>query len=113
MDTIRQQKTARLIQKELAEIFLHEGKNFFGNSMITVTVVRISPDLSIARVYLSLFAVKDKESLLKTIKIYTSEIRKLLGMRIGKQVRIIPELNFYLDDSLDYAEKIDKALKNK
>lgn len=113
MDTIRQQKAARLIQKELAEIFLHEGKNFFGNSMITVTVVRISPDLSIARIYLSLFGVKDKEALLKTIKIYTSEIRKLLGMRIGKQVRIIPELNFYLDDSLDYAEKIDKALKNK
>jgi len=111
MDSIRQQKAARLIQKDLAEIFLREGKNMFGNAMITVTTVRLSPDMSIARVYLSLFGVKDKDSLYKNIQIYTSEIRKLLGLRIGKQVRIIPELKFFIDDSLDYMEKIDKALK--
>lgn len=112
MDSIRQQKASRLIQKELAEIFLLEGKNWFGSAMITVTQVRISPDMSIAKVYLSLFAVKNKESLLQDIAIYHSEIRKKLGLRIGKQVRIIPELRFYLDDSLDYMEKIDKALKS-
>ncbi|MPM27559.1 30S ribosome-binding factor [bioreactor metagenome] len=111
MDSIRQQKAARLIQKELAEIFLLDGKNMFGNAMITVTTVRLSPDMSIAKVYLSLFAVKDKDSLFKDIQIYTSELRKLLGQRIGKQVRIIPELKFFIDDSLDYMEKIDKALK--
>ncbi|HPB01701.1 MAG: 30S ribosome-binding factor RbfA [Bacteroidales bacterium] len=112
MDSIRQQKAARLIQKELAEIFLLDGKNMFGNAMITVTIVRLSPDMSIARVYLSLFGVKDKESLFQDIQIYTSEIRKLLGQRIGKQVRIIPELKFFIDDSLDYMEKIDNALKS-
>ena len=111
MDSIRQQKSARLIQKDLAEIFLLEGKNWFPNAMITVTQVRISPDMSIARVYLSLFAIKDKESLLQDISIRTNEIRKHLGNRIGKQVRIIPELKFFIDDSLDYMEKIDKALK--
>ncbi|PKP03570.1 MAG: ribosome-binding factor A [Bacteroidetes bacterium HGW-Bacteroidetes-6] len=111
MDSIRQQKSARLIQKDLAEIFLLEGKNWFPNAMITVTQVRISPDMSIARVYLSLFAIKDKESLLQDITIHTSEIRKHLGNRIGKQVRIIPELKFFIDDSLDYMEKIDQALK--
>ena len=111
MDSIRQQKAARLIQKDLAEIFLREGKNMFGNAMITVTTVRLSPDMSIARIYLSLFGVKDKDSLFQNIQIYTPELRKLLGMRIGKQVRIIPELKFFIDDSLDYMEKIDKALK--
>lgn len=111
MDSIRQQKSARLIQKDLAEIFLLEGKNWFPNAMITVTQVRISPDMSIARVYLSLFAIKDKDSLLQDITLRTNEIRKHLGNRIGKQVRIIPELKFFIDDSLDYMEKIDKALK--
>ena len=112
MDSIRQQKAARLIQKELAEIFLLERKNMFGNAMITVTIVRLSPDMSIAKVYLSLFGAKDKDSLFQDIQIYTPELRKLLGLRIGKQVRIIPELKFFIDDSLDYMEKIDKALKS-
>jgi ribosome-binding factor A len=111
MDSIRQQKASRLIQKELAEIFLLDGKNMFGNAMITVTIVRLSPDLSVAKAYLSLFGVKDRDSLFKDIQIYTPEIRKILGKRIGKQVRIIPELKFFVDDSLDYIEKIDQALK--
>lgn len=112
MESIRQQKIARLIQKELAMIFLREVKSLFGNAMITVTRVRMSPDLSIAKVYVSIFAVKDKNSLFNDIEIYSSEIRKHLGNKIGKQVRIVPELKFFIDDSLDYIENIEKALKN-
>ena len=79
--------------------------------MITVTAVRISPDLSFAKIYLSLFGVKDREGLLKLIKVNQSEIRKHLGQRIKKQVRIIPELNFYIDDTMDYADRINELLK--
>jgi ribosome-binding factor A len=72
----------------------------------------VSPDLSIARVYVSIFAVKDKSSIFEDIEIYSSEIRKHLGFKIGKQVRVIPELKFFIDDSLDYIENIDNALKS-
>lgn len=110
MESIRQQKMARLIQKELAGIFIKELKSLFSNAMITVTRVRMSPDLSIARVYVSVFAVSDKESLYEDIQIHTSEIRKHLGNKIRKQVRIIPELKFFIDDSLDYIENIENVL---
>jgi len=111
METTRQLKVARLVQKEIADIFMRDGKNYFGSALITVTGTRISPDLSFAKIYLSLFGTKDREALLKLIKEHQSEIRKKLGQRIGKQVRIIPELNFYIDDTMDYAEKIDKLLR--
>lgn len=112
MESIRQQKMSRLIQKELAGIFLREVKDLFSGAMITVTRVRMSPDLSVARVYVSIFAVKNKDSIYEDIEIYTSEIRKHLGNKIRKQVRIIPELKFFIDDSLDYIENIDNALKS-
>ena len=110
MDTTRQLKVARLIQKEVADIFLKEGKNYFGSAFITVTGVRISPDLSFAKIYLSLFGTKDKQALLKLIKEHHSEIRNYLGKRIRQQVRVIPELNFYLDDTMDYAARINELL---
>ncbi len=111
MDSTRQQKFSRLIQKELGEIFLLETKGKFGNIMITVTETRVSPDLGMAKVYVSLFPVKDKEQVLTLIKKNTSEIRGLLGKRIRHQARVIPELVFYIDDSLDYAERINELLK--
>ena len=111
MDTTRQNKVSRLIQKELGEIFQRETKVFFGSALITVTQVRISPDLSVAKVYVSLFNVKDNAKLLEDIKKHTKEIRGKLGERIKKQVRIIPNLVFFHDDSLDYAMKIDELLK--
>lgn len=111
MDSTRQLKVARLVQKEIADILLREGKNYFGSALITVTAVRISPDLSFAKIYLSLFGTKDREALLTLIKEHRSEIRKNLGQRIKKQVRIIPELNFYIDDTMDYAERINELLK--
>ncbi len=110
MESTRQQKISRLIQKDISDIFQREGKNMFGNVMITITKVHVTSDLSIAKVYLSLFATKDKDALIKQIKLHSKEVRFKLGQRIGKQVRAIPDLQFYVDDSLDYIEKIEKLL---
>ena len=111
MDSTRQLKVSRLIQKELGEVFQQETRILFGNALITVTQVRVSPDLGIAKVYVSLFNVPDTKVLLKLIQANTKEVRMKLSGRIKKQVRIIPNLVFFLDDSLDYAMKIDALLK--
>jgi ribosome-binding factor A len=111
MDTTRQNKISRLIQKELGEIFQRQGRSHFDGAMITVTNVIITKDLSLAKVYLSLFATKDKDSLLKKIESNTREIRMNLSQKVRNQLRIIPELKFYIDDALDYIDNIDKLLK--
>jgi ribosome-binding factor A len=113
MESLRQQKVNKLIAKELAEIFRAEARSMFGGGFITVTTVRISPDLASARVYLSIMAAKDKQAIFKLIQDQTSVIRKKLGMIVGKQLRIVPELSFFIDDSLDYAMKIEELLKKK
>ena len=112
METKRQEKISRLIQRDLSEIFTFESRNLFNSSMITVTKVLVTPDLSIARVYISLFATADKEALLTNIKTHTKLLRGQLGNRIHLQLRVIPELHFYIDDSLDYIEKIDNLLSD-
>jgi ribosome-binding factor A len=112
MESQRQKKIAGVIQKDLAEIFQRELSGTFSKTpMITVTRVVVSKDLSIAKVAVSLFAIDDKEAFLEEIKANASEIRYLLGKRIRHQLRIVPELHFYLDDSLDYIEHIDNLLK--
>lgn len=111
MDSTRQQKFSRLIQKEIAEIFQFETKGKFGSIMITVTQVKVSPDLGVAKIYVSLFPVKEKDKMLDVIRKSSNEIRGLLGKRIRHQARVIPELIFYVDDSLDYAERIENLLK--
>ena len=111
MDSTRQLKYARLIQKEISDLFQKEGKNFYGSSFITVTGVKVSADLSIARVYISTFK-ENGEEVLHKIYPHSREIRKKLGDRIKNQARIIPELEFFIDDSLDYAEKMDKIMKD-
>ncbi len=111
MDSTRQLKVSRLVQKELGEIFQKETRLLFGNALITVTQVRISPDLGVARIYVSLFNVPDKQALLKSIQEHTKDIRMKLSTRIKKQVRIIPNLVFFLDDSVDYAMRIEELLK--
>ena len=111
MESTRQLKYARLLQKELSEIFQRDAAAKYEKALITVTRVRVSPDLSVARVYVSLFAVKDRDALLKKIKEQAKEIRRVLGDTIRKQVRIVPNLEFFIDDSLDYAERIDELLK--
>jgi ribosome-binding factor A len=111
MDSTRQLKVSRLIQKELGEIFQRETRILFGAALITVTQVRVSPDLGLAKCYLSLFNIEDKAKLLKLIQEHTKEVRNKLSERIRKQVRVIPNLAFYHDDSLDYALRIDELLK--
>src|SRR5437868_12110805 len=92
MDSQRQLKVSRLIQKELGEVFQKETRLLFGNALITVTQVRVSPDLGVAKVYVSLFNVPDTKALLALIKVHTKDIRTKLSDRIKKQVRIIPNL---------------------
>lgn len=109
METTRQNKISRLIQKELSEIFLLQTKSMNG-VLVSVSAVRISPDMSIARVYLSVFSERSQE-IVKNINDNMKSIRYELGTRVRHQLRIIPELKFFVDDSLDYAERIDELLK--
>ncbi len=111
MDTTRQKKIGRLIQKDMSELFQREVKEVTVGALVSVTVVRVTPDLGIARVYLSIFPTDRKEEVYKTIVEHTSQIRFALGKRAGKQLRVIPELEFYIDDSLDYIDNIDRLLK--
>lgn len=109
MTTLRQNKVSRLIQKELAEIFQKEMRNAFGSGLISVTHVFMSADMSFAKTYLSLFGVPDKEKTLDTIRKQVKEIRRFLGMRVGKQLRIVPEIAFFSDESADYVDKMEKV----
>ena len=111
MESTRQKKVARLIQKELAILFQQGSKNLFMGKMVTVTVVHVTPDLALAKVYLSLFPPEDKEDLLKMIEEKNKFIRHELSKKIRHQVKGIPELSFYIDDSLDYVENIERLLK--
>lgn len=110
MESQRQQKINRLIQKELSDIFLTETKKIQG-TLISVTNIRVTPDLSIAYAYLSIFPSEKGEELLQNISDNAKAIRFELGKRVGKQLRIIPELKFFIDDSLDYIDNIDRLLK--
>ena len=111
METTRQNKISRLIQKELSEIFLLQTKSMNG-VLVSVSAVRISPDMSIARVYLSVFPSERSQEIVKNINDNMKSIRYELGTRVRHQLRIIPELKFFVDDSLDYAERIDELLKH-
>ena len=111
METTRQNKIARLIQKELSEMFLVQTKSMPG-VLVSVSIVRISPDMSYARAYLSVFPSERGEEIVKNINDNMKSIRYELGNRVRHQLRIIPELKFFIDDSLDYIEKIDKLLND-
>ena len=110
-ESTRQQKVGRQLQRDLAEIFRQKGTAVFGGAMITVTGVRISPDLSFAKVYISIFPSAKTKDALEFITTSVKQIRGELGRRVSKQLRIVPELAFYIDDSLDYIEHIDELLK--
>jgi ribosome-binding factor A len=108
--TTRQQKFSKLIQKELSEIFQRDKRGILENAFITITDVRVSPDLGVAKAYLSMMLIKDKQAILDKINKRKSEIRKELGNKIAKQVRIIPELIFYIDDVEENAHKMDELI---
>lgn len=113
MDSTRQNKVARLLQKELGEIFQRESMNWFRGALISVTVIRVAPDLSFAKVFVSIFAPsKDEQELFKSIQDNTKKIRQLLAQKVAKQLRIIPELAFHIDDSIAYEENITRLLNS-
>ena len=111
MESIRQQKINRLLSKELSDIFRLEARNVYDGAMITVTSAKVTKDMSLARVYLSLFLANKKEEMILRIQENTREIRHKLAIRVKNQLRIVPDLEFFLDDSLDYIENIDNLLK--
>jgi len=110
-ESTRQLKVAKQIQKDMAEIIREKGMAFFDGAMVTVTSVRVSPDLSIAKVYLSVFPSTKAKDVFKIIDSKSKSIRGELGNRVSKQLRVVPELEYFIDDSLDYVEKIDELLK--
>ncbi|MGE5382476.1 MAG: 30S ribosome-binding factor RbfA [Omnitrophica WOR_2 bacterium] len=112
MESKRQQKISRLIQKDLGEILRIFASSHLGGYLITVTKVGISPDMSVAKVYLSLFGPADKGTVFKTINQHKKDFRHQLGLLEKNQLRVIPDLDFFIDDSLDYIENIDKLLKS-
>ena len=110
-ETTRQQKVARQIQKDLAEIIRGRGMAAYDGALLTVSGVKITPDLALAKVYVSIFPSTKATAVMEQLGEETSRLRGELGRRVSKQLRIVPELVFYLDDSLDYVEHIDELLK--
>ncbi len=110
METTRQNKINRLLQKELSEVFRQQTMSLPG-TMVTVSVVRVSADLSVARAYLSLFPSDKQQEMLGNIQKNTKSIRYEMAKRLRHQLRRMPELTFFLDDSLDYAQNIEDLLK--
>lgn len=107
----RQLKVARELQRDLAEIIRSKGMAVFSGAMVTVSEVRISPDLSIAKVYVSIFPSDKGEAVMRILQENNKALRGELGRKVASQLRIVPELDFYLDTTLDYAEHIDQLLK--
>lgn len=111
METIRQQKIARQIQCDMAEIFQRDGKSCTLGTLVTVTAVRVSPDFSYAKIYVSVFPFQRGEEVLKQIGEKNWFLRRELGRRVKNQLKSVPELQFFLDDSLEYIRNIEERLK--
>ncbi len=110
-ETKRQKQVGKLIQQEMSDIFQREGINVINGGMVSISKVAVTPDLMEARVYLSLFQIKNPEGLLKDIKERTGEWRNALGQRVKNQLRRVPELQFFTDDTLDYVFKMEELFK--
>ena len=107
----RQLKVAREVQRGLSEIIRSRGRAAFGGAMVTVSEVRISPDLSVAKVFVSIFPSDRAEQVMKLLEEEKRTLRGELGRQVGSQLRIVPEIDFYLDSTLDYVEHIEELLK--
>ena len=110
-ESTRQNKVARQIQKDMAEIIRSRGMSAYDGALVTVSGVKISPDLAMAKVYVSIFPSSKAKDVMQKLEDENSRLRGELGRRIAKQLRIVPEIAFFLDDSLDYVEHIDELLK--
>ena len=111
METTRQQKIAKQIQKDVAEIFQKEGAALVRGLLVTVTGVRVSPDFGYAKIYVSVFPFDRSAELMKTLEHQNWFVRRALGQRLRNQLNNVPEIQFFLDDSLEYIEHIEQALK--
>lgn len=110
METTRQQKVGKQIQIDISDIFTKEARDLLQGAMVTVTMVRVSPDLSFAKIYLSVFPFGKSEQIMEQLEANNKAIRKALGSRMRNQLKQIPEIDFRLDDSLEYIENIDNLL---
>ncbi|MEG2756221.1 MAG: 30S ribosome-binding factor RbfA [Mucinivorans sp.] len=110
-ESVRQQKVGALVQKEMADIFIKQGAPFLSGAMVSITKVRVTPDLAVSKIYLSVFPFDKSQGVLQAVKKGASTLRYELSRRIGQQVRIIPEVIFYIDDSIEYVERIEQLLK--
>lgn len=111
-ESTRQKKVSRLIQKEVAEIFIRKGNEYAPGKIVSITKVRISPDLSFAKIYMSIYPSDNNDEILHSVQGHAGKIRFDLGHKIRSQLRIVPDIVFYIDDSLDYIDNIDKLLKS-
>ena len=109
--SMRQQKIARQIQRDMADIFSKEAASFLQGTMVTVTAVRVSPAFGYAKIYVSVFPFERSAGMMKTLEQQNWFIRRALGQRIRNQLKNVPEIQFFLDDSLEYIEHIEQALK--
>ena len=110
-ESTRQQKISSLIRRDISDIFLKEARDLVQGAMVSVTIVRVSPDLSFAKIYLSVFPYAKADEIVNRLIENVWLIRRALGQRVRNQLRIVPELDFRLDDSLEYIENIDNLLK--
>jgi ribosome-binding factor A len=111
-NSIRQQKFARLVQKELSEIFQRDKHGYLDNAFITIAEVKVSPDLGVAKVYVSMMLAKDKQGILSKLELHKRDIRRALGEKIRNQARIVPELVFFLDEVEENAMRMDKLIES-
>ncbi|MDH6252324.1 ribosome-binding factor A [Chryseobacterium sp. H1D6B] len=111
MESNRQRKVAQIIQEDFAELFRKQASESKQSFLVSVSDVKISADLGIAKIYLSIFPQEYRASIMKEIEVNKTQYRNFIGQKMAKQVRVIPQLNFYLDTSLDDVEKIERELR--
>ncbi len=112
MESTREQKVAKQIRRDMAEILQREYAHLFKGILLTVTAVRVSPDFSYAKIYVSVFPFDRNEEVLALCSQHNWALRKSLGARVRHQLKSVPEIDFFLDDSLEYIENIDRAIKS-
>ena len=110
MDSRRQQKVASLVKEEFSDILLRSGRDIYGKAFVTVTAVKMTPDLSVARFYLSVFT-GDKEEVLQQFQNRKPEVKRLLAEKLRKHLRHIPDIEFFIDDTLDHVFKMEEIFK--
>ncbi|MBM7417538.1 MULTISPECIES: 30S ribosome-binding factor RbfA [Chryseobacterium] len=111
MESNRQRKVAQIIQEDFAELFRKQASESKQNFLVSVSDVKVTPDLGIAKIYLSIFPQEFRSSIMKEIEENKAQYRNFIGQKMAKQVRIIPQLSFYLDTTLDDVEKIERELR--